>query len=226
VPTPSPVPTLAVCSPLADTLVAELPGMVSNPFLPPAPGSDNPHHGVDLAILDPVHRIALSGSPVQAVLPGEVAMLVKDRFPYGYAVLIETPLDAATPEWWAQAGIPTPAPTLAPRSALSCPNFSLPPYMDSTLRSVYVLYAHLQSIEELNVGQPVTCGQALGSVGMSGNALNPHLHVEVRAAPAGIRFSSMAHYDSSASQDEMAAYCLWRVSGLFQLVDPLNFIVR
>ena len=66
------------------------------------------------------------------------------------------------------------------------------------------------------------CGQAIGSVGMSGNALNPHLHLEVRVGPAGIRLESMAHYDTSATAQEMANYCRWRVSGLFQLVDPMQ----
>lgn len=225
-PTPSPTPTLAVCSPLAGYALADLAGMVSNPFHPPAPGSDDPHQGVDLAVLDPASRIALSGNPVQAVLNGQVALLIKDRFPYGNAVLIETPLEAAGPEWWAAAGIPTPAPTLEPRSALTCPAFNQPPVSDAGRRSVYVLYAHMQSTAELSVGQAVGCGQPLGTIGMSGNALNPHLHVEIRAAPANLRLGSMAHYDASASQDEMAAYCLWRVSGLFQLVDPLNFLQR
>lgn len=224
--TPSPSPTLAVCSPLASFALAALPEMVSNPYHPPQPGSDNPHQGVDLAVLDPSSRIALTGNTVQAVLPGQVVLILNDRFPYGSAVLIETPLDQAPADWWAPSGIPEPAPTLGPRSALTCPAFSQPLAMDETRRSVYVLYAHLQSIEGLSLGQPVTCGQALGTVGMSGNALNPHLHVEVRAAPAGIQLSSMAHYDTSASPDEMAAYCLWRVSGLFQLVDPLKFMLR
>jgi len=61
-------------------------------------------------------------------------------------------------------------------------------------------------------------------VGDSGNALNPHLHLEMRIGPAGITFAGMSHYDNSATSEEMAAYCTWRVSGKFQLVDPLKFI--
>jgi hypothetical protein len=57
---------------------------------------------------------------------------------------------------------------------------------------------------------------------MSGNALNPHLRLELRVAPAGIRLESMAHYDNSATAREMANYCLWRVNGLFQLVNPIQ----
>ena len=60
---------------------------------------------------------------------------------------------------------------------------------------------------------------------MSGNALNPHLHLEARVGPAGTRLDSMAHYDSSASPAEMAAYCLWRVSGAFQRINPLQLLL-
>ena len=61
--------------------------------------------------------------------------------------------------------------------------------------------------------QAVTCGQMINTVGSSGNALNPHLHVEVRLGLAQICLGSMVHYDASATQDEMATYCLWRISG-------------
>jgi hypothetical protein len=47
------------------------------------------------------------------------------------------------------------------------------------------------------------------------------LHVETRIGPAGARFASLAHYDNRATPEEMGLYCLWRISGLFQLVDPL-----
>jgi murein DD-endopeptidase MepM/ murein hydrolase activator NlpD len=77
---------------------------------------------------------------------------------------------------------------------------------------------------ELQPGQAVTCGQTIGAIGSSGNALNPHLHLEVRAGPSRASFSSMAHYDNSASAEEMANYCAWRVSGIFQLIDPLRLL--
>jgi hypothetical protein len=34
----------------------------------------------------------------------------------------------------------------------------------------------------------------------------------------------MAHYDASASLEEMANYCLWRVSGHFSLFDPMDLL--
>jgi murein DD-endopeptidase MepM/ murein hydrolase activator NlpD len=77
----------------------------------------------------------------------------------------------------------------------------------------------------LQPGAEVSCGEKLGAIGSSGNALNPHLHLEARAGPAGADFASMAHYDASASPAEMRAYCDWRVSGLFQLIDPMLFFV-
>ena len=96
--------------------------------------------------------------------------------------------------------------------------------MDTSHRSLYILYAHLENEIELQPGDWVTCGQAIGTVGSSGNALNPHLHFETRVGPAAMRFSSMAHYDNSATLEEMSSYCLWRISGLFQMIDPLQVI--
>jgi murein DD-endopeptidase MepM/ murein hydrolase activator NlpD len=58
-------------------------------------------------------------------------------------------------------------------------------------------------------------------VGTSGNSVNPHLHLETRLGPAGFTFASLAHYDTSATQDEMRQYCLWRLSGAFQPFDPM-----
>jgi murein DD-endopeptidase MepM/ murein hydrolase activator NlpD len=223
-PSLTPTPALELCSPLQGYALADLTAMISNPYHPPKPGSDDPHHGVDLAVRSPNTQVALAGNPVLAALPGRVAAVMHDRFPYGSAVLVETPLEAASPEWWAQAGVPAPAPTLPPHPALTCPAFTQPPTWDESRRSLYVLYAHMQSGLAVEAGQQVTCGQALGSVGDSGNALNPHLHFEVRTGPAAASLGSMAHYDASASPDEMATYCLWRVSGLFQLVDPMQLL--
>jgi len=150
-------------------------------------------------------------------------MVIHDRFPYGNAVLIETALENAPAEWWQPAQIPTVAQTLEYHTTLTCPSLLQTEGMDVSRRSLYVLYAHLLQLPILGVGEPVTCGQPLGSVGSSGNALSPHLHFETRVGPSGMMaFASMAHYDNSATLEEMGGYCLWRVSGLFQLVDPLR----
>jgi len=221
-PTLTPLPQPQVCSPLQDISIAQLPDQISNPYHPPAPGSDDPHQGVDLADFAPGSRMAIKGRAVQAVLPGRVAMVTQDRFPYGYAILIETPLNAYAPDGWTGAQIPTLAPTLAHVQALTCPAPGAVSSGNAGQRSLYLLYAHLQTPPQLAPGDSAACGQIIGQVGDSGNALNPHLHLEARVGPSGMTMTSLAHYDASATAEEMGNYCLWRVSGLFQLVDPMN----
>lgn len=224
--TPSPTavitaaPPPQICTPLRDVPFNQLPELVSNPFHPPRPGFDDPHAGIDLAMMLPGTQVAVPGHPVQAALPGKVAMLIYDRFPFGNGVVIETPLEAMPEDWWQPIGIPTPGPTLAPRSALTCPPGPDPEFADPNRRSLYILYAHFEAPPALALEDQVSCGQQLGTIGDSGNALNPHLHFEARVAPAGIRMAGMAHYHASVTAEEMRAYCLWSVSDLFQLVDP------
>ncbi len=219
-PSAQPTPALQICSPLEGFALGELSGLVSNPYHPPAPGSDDPHQGVDLADLLPGSQVAVTGRQVHAVLAGEVVMLQDDRFPYGRAVLVETPLNQLPSDWNAGLNLPTPDPS-PPPSSLSCPAGGEVTWAQTGERSLYILYAHLESSADLQPGDLVTCGQMLGTLGMSGNALNPHLHLEMRVGPSNARFSGMAHYDNSASNTEMANYCAWRVGGLFQLLDPL-----
>jgi len=53
--------------------------------------------------------------------------------------------------------------------------------LDQTWRNhvIYVLYGHLQSISVAS-GQRVTAGESVGATGMTGIAIGPHVHVEVR----------------------------------------------
>jgi len=46
-------------------------------------------------------------------------------------------------------------------------------------RPLYVVYGHLSEIN-VRVGQHLRVGDVLGTVGMTGSALGPHLHLEVR----------------------------------------------
>jgi murein DD-endopeptidase MepM/ murein hydrolase activator NlpD len=222
-----PAPTIPaapqVCSPLDGIKVGDLPSHIANPFHPPPPGSDDPHQGVDLADLIPGSGVARAGRGVQAVLAGRVTGLIHDRFPYGNAILVETPLDGLPAAWLEALQVPTSEPTLPARSALTCPTPQAPESWDLAQRSLYLIYAHMQQAPTLRPGEVVSCGEKLGAIGSSGNALNPHLHLEARVGPAGVDFASMAHYTTSASPAEMRAYCDWRVSGLFQLIDPLRF---
>jgi murein DD-endopeptidase MepM/ murein hydrolase activator NlpD len=195
--------------------------MVSNPFHPPRPGSDDPHQGVDLADIDS-RNVAVGGRPVSAVLNGKVAAVIRDRFPYGNALLVESTLESLPVGWIEGLDLPVPGALPEMPPTLTCPSLPADPGWNLTSISLYFLYAHLQSPPELRVGEEVECGQIIGAIGSSGNALNPHLHLEVRTGPAGASFDSMAHYDASASLEEMAAYCSWRVSGYFPLVDPMS----
>ena len=211
-----------ICSPLAGVEIPDLGALIVNRFAPPRPGSDDPHQGVDIAEIDPVNQIALSGKVVQAVMNGTVAGVVEGRFPYGNAILVETPLERLSPEWNAILQIPTPAPSREGHPSLTCPEGQPPLNMDESRRSLYLIYAHLKEPPTFEVGDTIKCGQELNAIGNSGNSLNPHLHLELRVGPAGTNFESMAHYTGSASPQEMYNYCLWRVSETFQLLDPMR----
>jgi murein DD-endopeptidase MepM/ murein hydrolase activator NlpD len=215
-------PQPQICSPMQGVSLEDLGSHIFNPFDPPRPGSDDPHMVVDFYMTAEGSQMALEGSPVQAVLTGKVAAVIRDRFPYGNAVLVETPLEQAPSRWLESNPIPTVAPTLEVIPALTCPDIQVETEWNPNQRSIYLMYAHLRESPDLQIGDEIICGQTLGEFGNSGNSLNPHLHLEVRVGPAGARFESMAHYDASASAEEMYNYCLWRVNGLFQLIDPAS----
>jgi murein DD-endopeptidase MepM/ murein hydrolase activator NlpD len=209
-----------LCSPLAGVPLSEITDTIVNPYNPPRTGSDDPHQGIDLAELKGNPRIAVSGLEVQSVTSGQVAAIIDGSFPYGYAVMIETPLEDITEEWKLHPSLPTPDSTQPYISPLTCPEeYDLIPETEE--RSLYLLYAHMAEPPSYRIGEDVTCGQILGLIGSSGNALNPHLHIETRIGPAKMQFAGMAHYDTRATAYEMGNYCLWRVSGKFHLVDPI-----
>ncbi len=172
--------------------------------------------------MDPGLRIAMKGASVQAILEGEVVMVMKDRFPYGNAVLVETAFQEL-PFGWTQKLSGLSAPDLFnTNTSLTCP-----PGWDelddpNQELSLHILYAHLENSPELLPGDQVGCGNVIGSIGDSGNALAPHLHIEIRYGySAGIK-GSMAHYDVSADEQEMSNYCRWRVSGWYRIIDPID----
>jgi murein DD-endopeptidase MepM/ murein hydrolase activator NlpD len=167
----------------------------------------------------------LEGLPVQAVTDGIVAGVIKDRFPYGNAILIETSFDQLPESWLSAIQMPTPAPQRTGHPSLTCPAGEASPDWDKTQRSLYLLYAHLQESPTIQIGETIKCGQALNRIGNSGNSLNPHLHLEMRVGPAETTFESLAHYTSNASPREMYNYCLWRVSEAFQLLDPMQLFI-
>ena len=221
-PTAPSKPAPILCSPLEGYRLDQMPALVSNPFHPPPPGSDDPHQGVDLADRPESSQIAVAGRLVQAVLDGSVAAVIQDRFPYGNALLVETPLDGLPEAWPAALSLAEPAPTPRPNLALTCPDVVQKNWQAG--QSLYLLYAHLQQAPAFQQNDPVACGQGIGNIGDSGNTLNPHLHLEIRLGPVGVRFSSLAHYDNQATLAEMDNYCTWRVRGIFRLVDPLQLL--
>lgn len=215
---------VSICSPLEGIPLSELglPELLKNPFEAPRTGFDDGHHGADFAYWSWGDRKEMLGHPVQSTLDGRVAGVILNRPPYGNAILIETPLENLPTGWLAKIQAPTPAPTVVPATSLFCPASLAGPMANQ--RSLYLLYAHLQQAPTLQTGQAVTCGERIGEVGTSGNSVNPHLHLETRVGPADITFSAMAHYDNAASEEEMRNYCTWRVSGLFQMFDPMQLI--
>jgi len=222
-PSETPAPTAEIvqfCSPLAGILLEDLSSRIVNGYNPPQPGSDDPHQGIDLAVLSAPGGMALSGAVIQTMIAGTVAGVGNNRFPYGNSLMIEVPLAEIPPDLLPGTFIPTPLPLRLPPGALTCPDLTIQPSSAGEPRSLYILYAHMQYPVEVEIGDPLGCGQMVGNIGESGNALNPHLHIEVRVGPAGQTFPSMAHYDPSAKGDEMAAYCTWRVSGVFQTINP------
>ena len=233
-PIPSSTPTMDLvvtttivqgCPPIPGYSQLQLIDAISNPFNPPSrPGSDDPHQAVDLAVTE--NGLSMPGSPVHAMLDGITAAVISDRFPYGNALLVETGLDSLPLGWIEGLTLPTPAPTLGPHPSLTCPHPETPNEYEQDRRSLYILYAHMGEAPALSLDEPIRCGEEVGVIGQSGNALNPHLHLEARIGPAGARFEGLAHYETRASPEEMWGYCQWRVSGWFQLVDPTSLIQR
>ena len=210
-----------ICSPLDGVPLEELDEKVVNPYAPPPLGSDDPHQAVDLAQLLPGSDIAVAGLPVHAVLSGRMAGVVRDRFPYGDALLVETPLDSLPAAWMEGETLPASGATPQARNSLTCPPADPQALGVGPGRSFYLLYAHLQDAPAFQIGDPLECGQVVGNIGSSGNALNPHLHLEARVGPSGAVFTGLAHYETRATPAEMGNYCLWRVSGTYLPLDPL-----
>ena len=224
-PSRTPEPTPEICPPLKDIPISNISKLVVNIYNPPKPGSDDAHQGVDFAILNPDTLITLTGAPIQAVLDGKVVTTISDRNPYGNAILIETQISDLSTDWITKLQLPGPIPTLPPHPALTCPDTGYFTNLLGENLSLYLLYAHMENPPEQNPGDLVNCGDQLGTIGATGNALNPHLHLEVRIGPSEIPFTSLVHYDTRAKPEEMEAYCVWRVSGLFQPVNPMQFFI-
>ncbi len=196
----TPIPETAVCSPLQDHALTDLPKYISQPFIAPqGENKETGHHGIDFAYY---HRDGvgspLDGNPIQSVLNGHMAGLGTNTV-YGNYLIIETPY-----EW-----LPADLAALLPVT---------------NGESLYHLYAHMQVRAPFEIHEPLDCGQVIGYVGDTGSEVfvsDPHLHFETRIGPSDIFIEPMDYYNTQATEEEKAEYLYWRTSETFTLLDPM-----
>ncbi|MDP2964482.1 MAG: M23 family metallopeptidase [Pelolinea sp.] len=223
-PTPTPELIQTVCSPLEGETLKSISEIMTQPFKTPRPGNDDGHQGVDFSFYRRNERVGIEGLQVFAALEGKVVTILYDRWPYGNAVIIETPLNSISTELKAQIQITAAQPTVMPDPRVNCPTGELSFSIDNEKQSLYLLYGHLLNPVTLSVGDDVKCDQLIGAVGNTGYSTNPHLHFETRLGPSGASFDSMAYYTVQSTDSERYNYCVWRVSNLFQLFDPMTLL--
>jgi murein DD-endopeptidase MepM/ murein hydrolase activator NlpD len=187
-----------VCTPLQAHTLADLREIVSFAYDPPPEGKDSGHHGIDFAYYRRGERLSIQGVEIQAVLSGKVASVSLNLPPYGYMVIIETPFDQVPVEFLSGSGL-------------------------VRGESVYLLYAHMESPPEVQIGEQVACGQRLGAVGNTPPEWSsaPHLHLEARSGSSGALFADgMGFYSVALSDYQRDSYITWRTSGIYRLFDP------
>ncbi len=208
-------------TPLDGFTIDDLPGLISQEFKAPAPGEDTGHHGVDFAFWNRENKPIL-GVPILAAFPGKVSMAGQDeKPPYGYAVMVETPLDVVPQNLLQAIKIPSQPVGALINNKLNCPDLTQDQW-NTTSKSLYTLYGHLIQPAPFNNNDQIESGQTLGYVGNSGYSSAPHLHLEMRIGPSGATFNNMGHYDPITSDEDRHNYCNWRISGVFQLFDPMD----
>jgi murein DD-endopeptidase MepM/ murein hydrolase activator NlpD len=192
-----------MCTPLAGHPIEILPDIISDPYNPPPPGNDGRHMGVDFSYYHWQERSTIAGTSIQAALPGKVVAVLENHIPYGFAIMIETPIAVIPDAWLSGLG-----------------------YKKG--ESLYLLYAHMEQKSNLQVGLEVACGDKLGIVGQTGGEGTPyaipHLHLEARFGLPGKVFSDMGFYDTRLPDKSRLNYQLWRTSGEFRHFDPMILI--
>jgi murein DD-endopeptidase MepM/ murein hydrolase activator NlpD len=213
-----------VCSPLEGEELNELPEITTQLFKMPRSGQDDGHHGIDFAFYRRKNLLSIDGIQVHSALKGEVVTIIKDKYPYGNAIIIETPINQISNTLLEIISVPSVQPTVVPDPKFVWTTGELPFELSATDRSIYIYYAHLMYPSDLVPGDIVECGQQIGFVGNTGDSSNPHLHFETRVGPSGARFESMAYYTAQSTQTERYNYVVWRVSNLFQPFDPMKLL--
>ena len=222
-PTLTPVPAATqipfeVCVPLEDETFESLQQILWNPLDIPPFGNDGGHHGLDFAYYQKGERLSIQGIEIYAILAGKIVLILGNDIPYGYAIIIETPLSnlpSDLKETLLAQYLPIPEEVFYKGE---CPEV-IPPELTGAM-SVYHLYAHMEDPPAFDPGDAVSCGEKLGTVGTTGRSTNPHLHLETRLGPSSADLSTMAYYSVSYSDEQRSTYCLWRMSGYYQLFDP------
>ncbi len=220
IPTPTLELATGVCSPLIGIGREKLHKITSNPYDSPYPYVESGHPAIDLSFYRFEDYTTFVDFPLQAVLPGKVILVENNRFPYGYMLLVETPISQVDPSFLTAIPQPTPLPESVYTMDDRCPVTGNPVTWDASSKSLYVLYAHLSQLPELEVGDNVSCGQPIGFAGTTGNSVEDHLHVEMRIGPSKAQFNSIATQHSSTTLEERYNYCIWSLSGVFQPFDP------
>jgi len=167
--------------------------------MPDGSYKDDAHHGLDLGYYTREGKL-FTGTPALAALEGKIAAVINNRPPYGNMLIVETPFESLPAVLIARQKIPAG-------------------------NSLYTLYAHLQNLQALKIGQTVKCGEQLAETGLTGFTGGPHLHFETRWGPAGAIFAAMAYYKADATPEELSNYEKWRMSGAFHLFDPLELLL-
>jgi len=181
------------------------------------------HPAIDFSFYQFEQYTTFADFPIQAILPGKVILVEDNRFPYGYMLLIETPLSQVAPSLLSIIPEPTPLPESAYSIDDRCPVYGKPVTYDRTRQSLYILYAHLAGLPLVSTGDLVSCGELIGYAGKSGNAAEAHLHLEARLGPSNAAFTSIASYHSSTTDEERYNYCIWALSEIFLPINPTLF---
>lgn len=192
-----------ICSPLAIQPLDKLSLIITQPFIMPrvmddGTYKDSGHHGLDVGFITRGTQ-KFTGSPVLAAITGYVAAIIHNRPPYGDMVMLETPYDQ----------IPA---KLITNQKIAAGD------------SLYTVYAHLQNIQDIIIGQEIKCGHQIAETGLTGMTDGPHLHFETRWGPPNASFPVMAYYINNVTEEEVKYYTIWRMSGKYHLFNPFDLL--